>query len=70
MWLRSFLLDGDEPGQKSAESIYNKYINKGIKLRFLKLPLDYKDSGEYFLDNTKSFDDFHQEVENIIPMEW
>jgi DNA primase len=66
----SFLLDGDEPGQKSAESIYNKYINKGIKLRFLKLPLDYKDAGEYFLDNKKSLDDFHQEIESIIPMEW
>lgn len=66
----SILLDGDEPGQKSAESIYNKYVNKGIKLRFLKFPLDYKDAGEYFLDNKKSLNDFHNEIKSVIPMEW
>ena len=66
----SILLDGDEPGQKSAESIYNKYINKGIKLRFLKLPLDYKDAGEYFLDGQKTIDDFHNEIQHVNPVEW
>jgi DNA primase len=66
----SLLLDGDEPGQKSAQSIYNKFVNKGIKLRFLKLPLDYKDAGEYFLDGQKTIDEFHSEVRNINPMEW
>jgi DNA primase len=66
----SIFLDGDEPGQKSAESIYNKYVNRGIKLRFVKLPRDYKDAGEYFLDNEKTLDDFQNEIESIIPMEW
>ncbi len=64
----SIFLDSDESGQKSAESIYNKYINRGIKLRFVKLPSKYKDAGEYFLDNQKSENDFYEEIENIIPV--
>ena len=66
----SIFLDRDESGQKSAESIYNKYVNRGLKLRFLKLPDGYKDPGEYFLDNNKTIDDFYKEIQSIIPMEW
>jgi DNA primase len=66
----SIFLDGDESGQKSAESIYNKYVNRGLKLRFSKLPSGYKDAGEYFLDSNKTFNDFQKEIESIIPMEW
>ena len=66
----SIFLDGDEPGQKSAVSIYNKYVNRGIKLRFVKLPDAYKDAGEYFLDNNKNLNDFNKEIQSIIPLEW
>jgi DNA primase len=66
----SFLLDGDQPGQKSAENIYNKYINRGIKLRFISLPKSYKDAGEFFLDSDKTANDFYLESEEILPMEW
>ena len=44
----TFILDSDEAGQKSAERIYNKFINKGIRLRFLKIPDGFKDVDEYF----------------------
>ena len=73
----SIFLDGDESGQKSAESIYNKYVNRGLKLRFSKLPSGYKDAGEYLLeilskekDPNKTLNDFQEEIESIIPMEW
>lgn len=66
----SIFLDGDESGQKSAQLIYEKYINRGIKLRFVKLPNEYKDAGVYFLDNKKTALDFSKDVENIIPMEF
>lgn len=66
----SIFLDGDESGQKSAQLIYNKYINKGIKLRFVKLPNEYKDAGEYFLDNNKTALDFATDIENILPVEF
>jgi DNA primase len=66
----SFFLDGDDSGQKSARSIYNKYVSRGIKLRFIKLPFDYKDAGEYFLDNKKTSDDFYNDIEEIYPTEW
>ncbi len=66
----SFFLDGDDSGQKSAASIYNKYISRGIKLRFIKLPFAYKDAGEYFLDNNKTSDDFYHDIEEVVPMEW
>jgi DNA primase len=65
----SMFLDGDEAGQKSAESIYNKYVSRGVKLRFLKLPNGYKDAGEYFLDSNKNINDFKNEIQSIIPME-
>ena len=64
----TFILDSDEAGQKSAERIYSKYINKGIKLRFLKVPDGNKDVDEYFRNNNKV--DFFRDFKQIIPDMW
>ena len=64
----TFILDSDEAGQKSAERIYSKYINKGIKLRFLKVPDGYKDVDEYFRNHSKA--DFFRDFKQIIPDMW
>jgi len=66
----SILLDNDDAGIKSAESIYNKYANRDLKLRFVKLPSQYKDAGEYFLDNNKTINDFHDELVEIRFGDW
>lgn len=60
------MLDNDEAGRRSAESIHNKYVDRGINLRFAKLPDGYKDAGEYFLDGGKSKDDFNSEITEIV----
>ncbi len=64
----TFILDSDEAGQRSAERIYSKYINKGIKLRFLRVPDGYKDVDEYFQDHSK--DDFLNDFKQVIPEVW
>ena len=64
----TFILDSDEAGKKSAERIYSKYINKGIKLRFLKVPNGNKDVDEYFRNHNK--DDFFRDFKQIIPDTW
>ena len=64
----TFILDSDEAGIKSMERIYSKYINKGIKLRFLKVPDGYKDIDEYFQNNSK--DDFFRDFKQTIPDMW
>lgn len=66
----TFILDSDEAGQKSAERIYSKYLNKGIKLRFLKIPKPYKDVDEYFADPSKNKSSFLKEFKQIIPEDW
>jgi DNA primase len=66
----TFLLDSDVAGKKSAERIYAKYINKGIKLRFLKAPEEYKDVDEYFADPKKSNKTFFKDFKQIIPDTW
>jgi len=66
----TFILDADDAGQKSAERIYNKFINKGIKLRFLKLPDGHKDVDEYFADNSTSTLTFFKDFKQIIPEVW
>ena len=66
----TFFLDGDEGGRKSTSQIFNRFVNKGIKLRFVSLPENYKDAGEFFLNSRKTYDDFKKEVKYIIPMEW
>jgi len=66
----TFILDSDEAGQKSAERIYLKYLNKGIKLRFLKIPKPYKDVDEYFSNPFKNKSSFLKEFKQIIPEDW
>ena len=50
----TFILDSDEAGVKSVQRIYSKYISRGIKLRFLKVPDSYKDVDEYFSNPIKN----------------
>jgi DNA primase len=66
----TFILDADDAGQKSAERIYNKFINKGIKLRFLKLPNGVKDVDEYFSADKTSRGTFFKDFKQIIPETW
>lgn len=66
----TFILDSDDAGQKSAERIYNKYISKGIKLRFLKVPDGYKDVDEYFSKPTHDKRSFFRDFKQIIPEIW
>ncbi len=44
----TFILDQDDGGKKSMEKIYSKYLNQGIKLRFMLLPKGCKDVDDYF----------------------
>ena len=64
----TFILDSDEAGKKSAERIYAKYINKGLKLRFLSIPEGSKDVDEYFRSHTK--EDFLKNFKQTIPNMW
>ena len=64
----TFILDSDDAGQKSMERIYEKYVNKGIKLRFLKTPSPFKDVDEFF--KRKSKNEFEKEFKQIIPGVW
>ena len=50
------------------ERIYEKYVNKGIKLRFLKTPSPFKDVDEFFKRKTKN--EFEKEFKQIIPGVW
>jgi DNA primase len=66
----TFILDSDEAGAKSVERIYKKYINRGIRLRFLKVPDSYKDVDEYFSDSSKNKHTFAKDFKQIIPETW
>jgi len=66
----TFILDSDSAGQKSIERIYSKYINRGIKLRFLKVPQPYKDVDEYFSNPLSSRHSFVKDFKQIIPDTW
>ena len=66
--MMTFILDSDEAGIKSAERIYLKFVNKGIKLRFLKPCPPYKDADEFFRENPNG--DIHKSFEVIIPSGW
>jgi DNA primase len=66
----TFFLDRDDGGKKSTSQIFEKFVSKGIKLRFITLPDGYKDAGEYFLNAHKSCEDFNKEVKYILPVEW
>ena len=64
----TFILDSDDAGLKSMQRIYEKYINRGIKMRFLKIPSPFKDADEFFKNNT--LDNFEKEFKQIIPGAW
>ncbi len=66
----TFLLDSDEAGTKSAQRIYSKYINRGIKLRFLKAPDGFKDIDEYFAAPSNNRQTFLNDFKQIIPETW
>jgi len=66
----TFILDSDEAGAKSVERIYSKYISRGIRLRFLKVPDSYKDVDEYFSDPSKDKQTFAKDFKQIIPETW
>jgi len=66
----TFILDSDDAGIKSAQRIYSKYINRGLKLRFLKVPESYKDIDEYFSDPEKNKNTFFKDFKQIIPETW
>jgi DNA primase len=66
----TFILDADDAGSKSMSRIYKRYINKGAKLRFLKVPKGYKDVDEYFSDPLKNKRTFAKEFKQIIPDTW
>tara|TARA_A100001011_G_scaffold398129_1_gene501480 strand:- start:5893 stop:6651 length:759 start_codon:yes stop_codon:yes gene_type:complete len=66
----TFLLDSDDAGVRSAIRIYNKYLNKGIKLRFLKYPDSYKDIDEYFANKSNSTVSFKKDFKLTIPNVW
>jgi DNA primase len=62
----TFILDGDESGLRSMEKIYAKFINKGIKLRFMLLPKGFKDVDEYFASG-RNANSFKTDLEDFIP---
>ena len=66
----TFILDSDDAGRRAACGIYNKFLNKGIKVRFLKSPEGYKDVDEYFSDKANSIDTFGRDFKQIIPDFW
>lgn len=63
----TFILDSDEAGKRSVEKIYEKFINNGIKLRFLSMPDGYKDIDEYFFKHSNNKETFEQDFVNFIP---
>ncbi len=62
----TFVLDRDDGGQKAMERISAKFMNRGVKLRFKRLPEGVKDVDQFFATG-KSRDDFVRELENYIP---
>lgn len=66
----TFILDSDDAGIRSMSRIYNKFINKGIKLRFLRVPDQYKDVDEYFFNKNHDRSSFFKDFKQIIPGTW
>ena len=66
----TFIMDNDAAGISSANRIYEKYINKGIRLRFLTLPPKSKDVDEYFSLPDKDGESFFKDFKQSIPEIW
>lgn len=62
----TFVLDSDDGGRKSMERICLRYANRGIKLRFLLLPKEFKDIDQYFREGG-SRDSFVRDLKFYIP---
>lgn len=65
----TFILDNDDAGLKSMNTIYNKFSSRGIKLRFCRLPSGVKDVDEYFHNSNKTIESFYKDLKLFIP-EW
>ena len=63
----TFLLDSDDAGKIAMRNISKKFANKGIKLRFCKLPDGVKDVDDYFNKNGGTKKSFYSEVKSFIP---
>lgn len=63
----TIILDRDDGGIKSMESIYTKFSNKGLKLHFKLLPEGFKDLDEYFASG-KNKESFEKDLELYVPM--
>jgi DNA primase len=50
----TFIMDNDDAGEKAMQRIAKLFDNRGVILRFLKLPNKYKDIDEYLNVNDKS----------------
>lgn len=66
----TFIMDNDAAGISSTNRIYEKYINKGIRLRFLTLPPQSKDVDEYFSTPNNTKESFFEDFKQIIPEIW
>lgn len=66
----TFILDSDAAGKASSDRIYSKFINKGIKLRFLNLPEPFKDVDEYLSTVDKSPEAAFQDLNEYLPEIW
>jgi DNA primase len=66
----TFLLDSDTAGKASSDRIYSKFINKGIKLRFLSLPESFKDVDEFLTKNKGDAKSSFQELSEYLPEVW
>ena len=62
-----FILDNDDAGTDSSLRIYDKYINKGIKIRLKNIPSRYKDVDEYFANYGNSKESFLKDAVSYVP---
>lgn len=63
----TFILDNDDGGQQAVQSIYKKFSNRGIKLRFCHLPDGVKDVDEYFNEKGGDRKSFFKDLKMFIP---
>lgn len=64
--MMTFILDQDDAGKNAGKSIFKKFVNQGIKLRFLNLPNGCKDIDDYFkLGGSK--ENFQKDLDIFIP---
>lgn len=69
----TFVLDTDDGGKKAISRINKKFMNKGVKLKFLSLPEKYKDVDEFFRAGYSQRDFFNALTERnpeLEQMEW